>query len=74
MQNRGAYLKIASIIAALACCDGLANFGWSPYFGGYQDSTTYFGCIMLTFSVLAWLVCRGVSENGAPRAEEPEAK
>jgi len=73
--NRGIALKAGSIVAALACCDGFAYFGWRPYFGGTQhDMGTYFGCIILTFGTVAWLVCQGISATRLRPSDKKPAK
>ena len=61
-KNEKIPFKIGSIISSLAICDGLAYFGWEPYFGGTNHSpSVYFGCIMLTFGILSWLTFFGLS-------------
>ena len=60
--NAGIYYRIASLVATLPICLGLAYFGWRPYsFRGIADEGTHFGCLMLTFGLLAWLFFRGAS-------------
>ena len=34
------------------------------YTGGWNSAVTYFGCLMLTFGLLAWLFFRGASVAG----------
>ena len=71
-KNEKTPFKIGSIISSLAICDGLAYFGWKPYFGGTNHSlSVYFGCIMLTFGLLSWLIFLGLSQSLNNDKEKP---
>lgn len=56
LRNRTIVGRAGSLFAAFVMCVGFAYFGWRPYFGGTNHTTgTYFGCLMLTFGIYAWL-------------------
>ena len=62
-QNRQLYFKVASCFLAAGMCLGLAYFGWRPFFGGQHGKATYFGCFMLSSSVILWLINQGISSS-----------
>ncbi|MEI6235915.1 MAG: hypothetical protein WCT04_22900 [Planctomycetota bacterium] len=73
LNNKGCAARIGSIFSAFAVCVGHAYFGMSPYFGGSHPDATYFGCIMVTFGTIAWLLFRMMSELH-PSNTTPPAK
>jgi len=56
-RGHNPFCRAGSAFSALAACVGLAYFGYRPFFGGtHHDIGTYFGCITLIVSVVAWLL------------------
>lgn len=61
IKNSQSYMKVTSLLLALGMCLGCGYFGYYLYWGEHQREETYFGCIMLTFSLILWVFTRGVS-------------
>jgi hypothetical protein len=77
IRNTQPYMKATSVLLSLGMCIGFGYFGYCLYYGDHQHAETYFGCIMLTFSLILWVFVRGVSvefERLAERSSETNKK
>lgn len=73
LATRITVFRIGSVATSLAACVGCAYAGWKPFFGGSHEIGIYFGCLMLTFGSVGWLLFRGLSTAFPPKHDSISA-